>query len=37
MDKLLTNKFRPELVGLFQALGVVAYSALIAGFLYFMS
>jgi len=37
MDKLLNNKLRPEIVGLFQALAVVVYSALVAGFIYFMS
>lgn len=37
MDKLLNNKISASLVGLYQALAVVAYSAVVAGFIYFMS
>ena len=36
MDKLLNNKLRPAIVGLLQATAVVAYSALVAGFFFFM-
>ncbi len=36
MEKLLSDKIQPALVGLYQAVGVAAYSALVAGFVYFM-
>lgn len=37
MEKVLSNKISASLVGLFQALAVVGYSSLVAGFIYFMS
>lgn len=36
MDKLLNNKAHPGLVGLYQALAVVIYVALVAAFIFFM-
>lgn len=36
MDKLLNNKIHPGLVGLYQALAVVIYVALVAAFIFFM-